>query len=50
VWGQNAELFTLTYGAIVAQLVRDYEDVGEVNVQLAKMCATAVGACMRQAS
>ena len=30
----NAELFTLTYGALVAQLVRDHEDVARVNVEL----------------
>ncbi len=34
---QNAELFTLTYGSIVAQLVKDYEDYQEVNKQLEKM-------------
>ncbi|KAG0281942.1 transport protein particle 22 kDa subunit [Linnemannia exigua] len=33
----NAELFTLTYGSIVAQLVKDYEDFSEVNKQLEKM-------------
>ncbi|KAJ3176073.1 transport protein particle 22 kDa subunit [Irineochytrium annulatum] len=33
----NGELFTLTYGALVAQLVKDYEDYGEVNKQLEKM-------------
>eukprot|EP01113_Clastostelium_recurvatum_P049284 TRINITY_DN9109_c0_g1_i1.p1 TRINITY_DN9109_c0_g1~~TRINITY_DN9109_c0_g1_i1.p1 ORF type:complete len:192 (-),score=33.82 TRINITY_DN9109_c0_g1_i1:88-663(-) len=33
----NAELFTLTYGSIVTQLVKDYEDLGEVNTQLEKM-------------
>eukprot|EP01103_Thecamoeba_quadrilineata_P018788 TRINITY_DN7364_c0_g1_i1.p1 TRINITY_DN7364_c0_g1~~TRINITY_DN7364_c0_g1_i1.p1 ORF type:complete len:210 (-),score=48.61 TRINITY_DN7364_c0_g1_i1:150-779(-) len=33
----NAELFTLTYGSIVAQLMKDYEDVNEVNKQLEKM-------------
>ncbi|CAH1762212.1 5602_t:CDS:2 [Entrophospora sp. SA101] len=33
----NAELFTLTYGSIVAQLVKDYEDCQEVNKQLEKM-------------
>eukprot|EP01111_Echinosteliopsis_oligospora_P004784 TRINITY_DN17858_c0_g1_i1.p2 TRINITY_DN17858_c0_g1~~TRINITY_DN17858_c0_g1_i1.p2 ORF type:complete len:188 (-),score=43.37 TRINITY_DN17858_c0_g1_i1:744-1307(-) len=33
----NAELFTLTYGSIVMQLIKDYEDVNEVNVQLEKM-------------
>lgn len=34
---QNAELFTLTYGALVIQLIKDYEDYGEVNKQLEKM-------------
>ena len=33
----NGELFTLTYGALVAQLVTDYEDVGQVNAQLDAM-------------
>jgi hypothetical protein len=34
----NSELFTLTYGAIVWQLLQDYEDnVDEVNNQLEKM-------------
>ncbi|TNY17130.1 transport protein particle complex subunit [Rhodotorula diobovata] len=33
----NAELFTLTYGALVVQLVKDYEDYHEVNKQLDKM-------------
>ncbi|TYJ53989.1 hypothetical protein B9479_005395 [Cryptococcus floricola] len=33
----NAELFTLTYGALVVQLIRDYEDYEEVNKQLDKM-------------
>ena len=27
----NSELFTLTYGALVSQLVRDYENVEDVN-------------------
>ena len=34
---QSAELFTLTYGALVAQLVKDYESDEEVNKQLDKM-------------
>ncbi len=34
---QNAEIFTLTYGSMVRQLVADYEDVEEVNKQLDKM-------------
>ena len=33
----NSELFTLTYGALVSQLIRDHEDVEAVNVQLEKM-------------
>jgi len=33
----NAELFSLTYGALVVQLVKDYEDYQEVNKQLDKM-------------
>lgn len=34
---QNAELFTLTYGAMVMQLIQDFEDVGAVNKQLETM-------------
>ncbi|THH10791.1 hypothetical protein EW145_g1070 [Phellinidium pouzarii] len=33
----NAELFAMTYGALVVQLVQDYEDYAEVNVQLERM-------------
>ncbi|KAF9265546.1 transport protein particle complex subunit [Marasmius fiardii PR-910] len=33
----NAELFALTYGALVVQLIQDYEDYLEVNKQLEKM-------------
>jgi len=33
----NAELFALTYGAVVVQLIKDYEDYEEVNKQLEKM-------------
>ncbi|CAH8286728.1 unnamed protein product [Eruca vesicaria subsp. sativa] len=33
----NAELFMLTYGAIVRQLLTDLEDVEEVNKQLDQM-------------
>ena len=33
----NSEVLALTYGALVAQLVEDYEDVGAINVQLEKM-------------
>lgn len=34
---QSGELFTLTYGSLVAQLVKDYENDEEVNKQLEKM-------------
>ena len=34
---QSQELFTLTYGALVAQLVKDYESDEDVNKQLDKM-------------
>jgi hypothetical protein len=43
---QNAELFTLTYGALVVQLIKDYEDYSEVNRQLEKMSVFSV--LMRQ--
>ncbi|KZV85573.1 TRAPP I complex [Exidia glandulosa HHB12029] len=33
----NAELFAFTYGALVVQLIQDYEDYAEVNKQLDKM-------------
>ncbi|KAK7693454.1 hypothetical protein QCA50_003022 [Cerrena zonata] len=33
----SAELFALTYGALVVQLIQDYEDYDEVNKQLEKM-------------
>eukprot|EP00126_Sphaerothecum_destruens_P007698 Sdes_comp19953_c0_seq1m12460 len=33
----NAELFTLTYGSLVSQLVKDFEDDAAVNTQLDKM-------------
>lgn len=33
----SGELFTLTYGALVAQLLKDYEDVDAVNRQLDKI-------------
>jgi hypothetical protein len=33
----NGELFTLTYGSLVAQLLKDFEDYAEVNKQLEKM-------------
>jgi hypothetical protein len=33
----NAELFALTYGSLVTELVRDYEDPIEVNVQLERI-------------
>lgn len=34
---QSGELFTLTYGSLVAQLLKDYENDDEVNKQLEKM-------------
>jgi hypothetical protein len=37
VKSQNAELFTLTYGAMVRQLLTDLEEVEEVNKQLDQM-------------
>jgi hypothetical protein len=36
---QSSELLALTYGALVAQLVEDYEDPLAINEQLEKMCA-----------
>ena len=33
----NSELFSLTYGAMVRQLLADHEDVATVNQQLEKM-------------
>lgn len=33
----NSELFTLTYGALVLDLIRDYESADEVNGQLDKI-------------
>eukprot|EP01080_Neovahlkampfia_damariscottae_P010608 gene10608-3126_t len=33
----NSELLTMTYGALVVQLMKDFENVDEVNVQLEKM-------------
>jgi hypothetical protein len=38
----NSELFSLTYGALVRQLLNDSQDcVEDVNVQLEKLCASA---------
>lgn len=34
---QNSELFTLTYGALVSQLIKDSENIEEVNKQLERM-------------
>lgn len=34
---QNSEIFTLTYGSIVRQLITDLEDIEEVNKQLEMM-------------
>ncbi|KYQ92824.1 trafficking protein particle complex subunit 3 [Tieghemostelium lacteum] len=33
----NSELFTLTYGALVTQLIKDYEDIEQVNIKLEQM-------------
>lgn len=33
----SGELFSLTYGSFVAQILKDYENVGDVNKQLEKM-------------
>ncbi|CAA9997138.1 unnamed protein product [Nesidiocoris tenuis] len=33
----NSELFTLTYGALVSRLIRDHENVDDVNKQLERM-------------
>ncbi|XP_065206880.1 trafficking protein particle complex subunit 3 [Planococcus citri] len=33
----NAELFTLTYGALVTRLLKDYENVDDVNKQLERI-------------
>lgn len=34
---QSGELFTMTYGALVIQLIKDYQDYAEVNKQLERM-------------
>lgn len=34
---QSGELFTMTYGALVVQLIKDYQDYAEVNKQLDRM-------------
>ena len=39
---QNAEIFTLTYGSMVRQLLTDLEDVSEVNKQLDRMYVTGL--------
>lgn len=33
----NAELVIMTYGAIVIQLIKDYQDIAQVNSELDKM-------------
>ena len=35
---QNAEIFTMTYGSIVRQLITDLDDIELVNKQLDAMC------------
>ena len=42
---QSSELLAITYGALVAQLVEDYEDPAAINEQLEKMCAAAHVLC-----
>lgn len=41
LWGKmpkaNAELFALTYGSLVTELIRDHDDHNEVNVQLERI-------------
>lgn len=37
----SSELFSLTYGAVVTQLLKDYEQVDATNEQLEKMCAAS---------
>ncbi len=34
---KNSELFTLTYGSMVVQLMRDFKDIEKVNEQLERM-------------
>jgi trafficking protein particle complex subunit 3 len=34
---QNSELLTLTYGALVTQMLRDFENVEDVNKQLERL-------------
>ena len=33
----SGELFSLTYGALVGQIIKDYENIEDVNKQLEKM-------------
>lgn len=35
---KNGELFALTYGSLVTQLIKDFEDLKLVNQQLDSMC------------
>jgi hypothetical protein len=39
---QNPELFTMTYGSLVIQLLKDYQDIVVVNNELFKMYVVAV--------
>lgn len=47
---QNSEIFTLTYGSIVRQLITDLEDVEEVNKQLDTMyaCVRSLDLCFHR--
>jgi len=38
ILSKNAELLTMTYGAIVVQLLKDYKDPKVVNRELDNMC------------
>lgn len=34
---QNGELFVFLYGALVQQILKDYENIQDVNMQIEKM-------------
>lgn len=35
---QSCDLFTLTYGSLITQLLKDYDNPEDVNKQLDRMC------------
>lgn len=43
---QNSEIFTLTYGALVRQLLGDYDDLEDVHKQLDNMYVMSQGGMM----